>query len=159
VTGQKSQAQNEMRYPFYVHDQYVKDLSFENPNFLLKYSEKEKMPTVAVNLETTVARVGEENYEVVLNIAIKSTFDQTTVFIVDLKYAGLLSMQQELSEELRETILLVHCPFLLFPFARSIIADTTRAGGYQPLLLEPVDFAALYLEKRKLAPGTIRTDD
>jgi preprotein translocase subunit SecB len=156
--AEQMKTQNDMQYPFYVHDQYVKDLSFENPNFLIKYNEKEKIPTITVNLETNVARVGDKNYEVILSISVKSTLEKVTVFIVDLKYAGLLSVQPDIAEDLKETILLVHCPFLLFPFARAIIADVTCAGGYQPLMIEPIDFAALYLEKKKQTANT-KTDD
>jgi preprotein translocase subunit SecB len=113
-----------------------------------------------VNLETNVALVGNEHYEVVLSVSIKSTIESATIFIMELKYAGLLSLKSDIGEELKATILLVHCPFLLFPFARAIIADMTRAGGYQQILLEPVDFAALYLEKQQRGTAaSTRIDD
>lgn len=137
------------QYPFYVHDQYVKDMSFENPNFLIKYSEEKKQPQVAVNVETSVAKLAETNYEVVLKITVNSTVEENSIFVLELSYASLVSVSPELKNEMLESVLLVHCPFLMFPFAREIVSNVTRAGGYPPLLLEPVDFASLYLAKKK----------
>jgi preprotein translocase subunit SecB len=94
-----------------------------------------------------------------LSVTVKSSLEEQVIFLLELKYAGLLSMLKELPTEMKETVLLVHCPYLLFPFVRGIVADITRAGGYQPLLIEPVDFASLYLEKRKSETGGIHRDD
>ncbi|MDR0942886.1 MAG: protein-export chaperone SecB [Holosporales bacterium] len=139
------------QYPFYIHDQYIKDLSFENPNFLLKYNEPDsnKQPEVAVNVETRVAKLSEENYEVSMTVSAKSTLEKTSIFVLELTYAGLVSVAQDLKPDILETSLLVHCPFLMFPFVREIIANVTRNGGYPPLMIDPIDFASLYLEKKK----------
>jgi preprotein translocase subunit SecB len=137
------------QYPFYIHDQYVKDLSFENPNFLLKYSENHQQPQVSVNVETRIDKVAENNYEVSMFITVKSNAGEISVFVLDLSYGALVSVSPGLTPEVLESLLLVHCSFLMFPFAREIVANVTKAGGYPPLLIEPVDFASLYLEKRK----------
>lgn len=135
--------------PFYIHDQYVKDISFENPDYLIKYTEKDKQPEVSVNVETHVAKLTDENYEVSMNITAKSSLADKTVFVLELTYAALVSVAKELKQDILESVLLVHCPFLMFPFAREIVSTVTRAGGYPPLMIEPIDFASLYLAKKK----------
>ena len=137
------------QYPFYIHDQYIKDLSFENPNFLMKYNETEQQPEVSVNVESTVAKINENNYEVTLKIDVKSVVGETTVFVTELLYGALVAVDPSLQNDVLEPILLVHCPFLMFPFAREIVSNITRSGGYPPLLIEPIDFASLYIEKKK----------
>lgn len=137
------------QYPFYIHDQYVKDISFENPNYLIKYTEKDKQPEVSVNVETHVAKLNDDNYEVAMTIAAKSLIEDKTVFVLELTYAALISVAKDLKQDVLEPVLLVHCPFLMFPFAREIVATVTRAGGYPPLMIDPIDFANLYLEKKK----------
>lgn len=137
------------QYPFYIHDQYVKDISFENPNYLVKYTEKDKQPEVSVNVETHVAKLNDDNYEVAMNITAKSLIEDKTVFVLELTYASLVSVAKDLKQDVLEPVLLVHCPFLMFPFAREIVASVTKAGGYPPLMIDPIDFANLYLEKKK----------
>ena len=137
------------QYPFYIHDQYVKDISFENPNYLIKYTEKDKQPEVSVNVETHVAKLNDDNYEVSMNINVKSSIEDKSIFVLELNYAALVSVAKDLKQETLEPVLLVHCPFLMFPFAREIVASVTRAGGYPPLMIEPIDFASLYLAKKK----------
>jgi preprotein translocase subunit SecB len=137
------------QYPFYIYDQYVKDISFENPNYLIKYSENTKKPEVKVNIETSTAKISDDNYEVQMHIVVRSTIDQDDIFVLEIVYAALVSVAPGLSQDLLEPILVVHCPFLMFPFMREIVADITRAGGYPPLLVEPIDFAGMYLDKKK----------
>lgn len=137
------------QYPFYIHDQYVKDVSFENPNYLVKYSETEKQPEISVNVETQVAKLNDDNYEVSMKITTKSMIEDKSVFVLELTYAGLVSVAKDLKPDVLEPVLLVHCPFLMFPFAREVVANITRSGGYPPLMIEPIDFASLYVSKKK----------
>lgn len=137
------------QYPFFIHDQYIKDLSFENPNFLIKYSETEKQPQVAVNVESNVAKLNESNYEVSMKVSVNSTVEETSIFVMELDYRALVSVDPALKEDVLESVLLVHVPFLVFPYVREITSNITRAGGYPPLLIEPIDFASLYIEKKK----------
>ncbi len=148
----KAQDQNQQsQYPFFIHDQYIKDLSFENPNYVAKYDEKNKnkQPEVSVNVETHVSKFDDEHYEVAMNLTAKSELDGTSIFVLELTYAGLVAVAKDLKPDVLEPVLLVHCPFLMFPFAREIVASVTRAGGYPPLMLDPIDFASLYLAKKK----------
>ena len=125
--------QNKQQYPFYIHDQYIKDLSFENPNILLKYSDTKSQPAVSVNVETHVSKVNNDTYEVTLKALVNSNLENNPVFVVDLTYGALVSVDPTLKSDMLESILLVHVPFLMFPFIRQIIADVTRNGSYPPL--------------------------
>ncbi|MDR2666647.1 MAG: protein-export chaperone SecB [Holosporales bacterium] len=81
-------------YPFFIHDQYVKDISFENPNYLVKYSETDKQSQVSVNVETNVIKLNDDNYEVTMSVSAKSTLEETSIFVLELVYACLfLSVQ------------------------------------------------------------------
>ena len=143
-----NQNQQQQQYPFYIHDQYIKDLSFENPNILLKYTDVKKQPEVSVNVGTHVTKVQDDTYETTLKAVINSKIDDKQMFLVDITYCALVSVNKQVQGSDLETILLVHVPFLMFPFLRYIISDVTRNGGYPPLLIEPIDFASLYLNKK-----------
>ncbi len=147
ASSDKSETRNQ--FPFYIHDQYIKDLSFENPNFLIKYSDKNAKPDVSVNVESHVTKMNDETYEVVLKVKVNSTVEKQTIFLIDLSYGALVSVDKNQTADVLEPALLVHSPFLMFPFVRSIIADITRHGGYPPLLLDPIDFATLYIQKKR----------
>ncbi|MFQ5535595.1 MAG: protein-export chaperone SecB [Sphingomonadales bacterium] len=124
--------------------QYVKDLSFENPGAPQSLQEFGKeQPKIDISVNVNAARVGEEGYEVALNISAAAKNEDKQRFLVELVYAGLFGIRN-LPEESLEAFLLIECPRILFPFARRIVADVTRDGGFPPLLLEPIDFGTLY---------------
>lgn len=150
TTGSSTPSGKEInsQYPFFIHDQYVKDLSFENPNFLIKYSEKNVKPDVSVNVSSGVSKLNDDTYEVILKVNIDSTVDKKTVFLIDLSYGALVSVDKSQQADILEPALFVHVPFLMFPFVREIIATITKNGGYPPLLLDPIDFASLYVQKK-----------
>lgn len=125
--------------------QYVKDLSFENPNSPAIF-QTTIQPQVDVQFGIESSQVGEEVFEVVIKIEVKASSESQTAFIVDLAYAGLFGMRNVPVEQL-EPFLLAEGPRILFPFARRVLADATRDGGFAPLLLEPIDFPGLYLQK------------
>ncbi|MDR1234102.1 MAG: protein-export chaperone SecB [Holosporales bacterium] len=144
---QNSNAQ--MQYPYYIRDQYVKDLTFENPNFLIKYSKNPVEPEVSVNVETAVAKLNEESYEVILKSTVSAKSGESTLFVMEIEYAGLIAVAKDVPQEVLDPVLMVHCPFLMFPYIREIVSRLTQSGGYPPLMLEPIDFASIYLEKQK----------
>ena len=125
--------------------QYVKDLSFENPNAPAIY-QNPNPPGIDVQFNIGVSQVGDEIHEVVLKIDVKAEVDGQTAFIVDLTYAGLFGLRNIPAEHV-QPFLLGEAPRLLFPFARRVLADTVRDGGFPPLLLEPIDFTQLYLQQ------------
>lgn len=127
--------------------QYVKDLSFENPNAPAVY-QKQTAPGIDVQFNIGAAQVGEEVHEVVLKIDVRAESEGTVAFIVDLTYAGLFGLRNVPAEHV-QPFLLGEGPRLLFPFARRVLADAVRDGGFPPLLLEPIDFAQLYIQQQE----------
>lgn len=131
-----------------VNAQYLKDLSFENPRAPHVLANLQTPPGVQVNVDVQAERLGEEVFEVSLRIRGEATKDEETVFVVESVFAGVFTVTGAPAEALRP-ILLIEAPRLLFPFARAIVADATRNGGYPPLLVNPVDFVDLY--RRRVA--------
>lgn len=125
------------------HTQYVKDLSFENPNAIEAAIQEGAAPNVDMNVQIGISGVREGLFEVTLSIEGKAVRDGKHLFVVELDYGGLFTVENVPSEHL-EPILYIHCASLLFPFARQIVAEVTRNGGFPPLLLNPIDFNALY---------------
>lgn len=130
-----------------VEAQYIKDLSFENPNAPSSLAGAGK-PTIDLSLDLHVLRVSEDKdvFEVVITIEANATSNKDTLFVLELKYAGVFTVSG-VAEDERRVILGVHCPALLFPYARNIISDVTQSGGFQPLMLDPIDFGALFRSK------------
>ena len=130
-----------------VEAQYIKDLSFENPNAPSSLSGGAK-PTIDLSLDLHVMRISEEKdvFEVILTIEANATSNKESLFVLELKYAGVFTVSG-VNEDERKVILGVHCPALLFPFARNIISDITQSGGFQPLMIDPIDFGALFQSK------------
>lgn len=130
-----------------VNGQYVKDLSFEVPNAPAIFSELSKAaPEIPIGIDIEAQQVGEYAYEVVLKININAKVNGKAAFIAELSYAGIFTVQGIPQEHL-QPLLLIECPRLLFPFARNIIADMTRDGGFPPLMMQPIDFLALYRQR------------
>ena len=132
---------------FIVKGQYIKDLSFENPhspNSLLATNAK---PAIDVNVDLKAQKLQENIYEMTLHISARAKADENTLFLVDLPYAGIFQLTNIPADHM-EQVILIDCPFVLFPFARRVIADTTRDGGFPPFLLDPIDFHSLYQQNR-----------
>lgn len=132
-----------------VITQYVKDYSFENPNSPGVY-QTQSAPAVDVQFNIAANQVGDDVHEVVLRIEVKADMDGKTAFLVDLSYAGLFGLRNIPAEHL-QPFLLGEAPRLLFPFARRILADAVRDGGFPPLMLEPIDFSGLYYQQQMQA--------
>ena len=125
--------------------QYVKDLSFENPNAPAVY-QWQTQPQIEVQFNIGTNQLAEDVFEVALKIEVIARADSNTAFAVDLLYAGLFAMRNLPSEQL-QPFLLAEGPRLLFPFARRVVSDAIRDGGFPPLLLDPIDFGHLYMER------------
>ncbi|HWH22688.1 MAG TPA: protein-export chaperone SecB [Allosphingosinicella sp.] len=125
--------------------QFVKDLSFENPNSPAVY-QWQVQPKIDVEVNIGAKMISEEVHEVGLKIDVTATAEQGVAFKVDLLYAGLFAVRDVPQEQLHP-FLLAEAPRLLFPFARRVVADTIQDGGFPPLLLEPMDFGALYMQR------------
>lgn len=129
--------------------QYVKDLSFENPNSPAVY-QWQGQPQIDVQFNIGANQLGDDAHEVVLKIEVRAVADDMVAFQVELSYAGLFAFRN-IPEDQIQPFLLTEAPRVLFPFARRVLADAVRDGGFPPLLLEPIDFHALYLSQAEAA--------
>jgi preprotein translocase subunit SecB len=125
--------------------QYVKDLSFENPNAPAVY-QWQGQPQIEVQFNIGAQTVGEDVHEVALKMEVTASAEGNTAFAVELVYAGLFGIRNVPQEQM-QPFLLAEAPRLLFPFARRVVADAIRDGGFPPLVLDPIDFGALYMER------------
>ena len=130
-----------------INAQYIKDFSFENPNSPGSLQPKTE-PSVEVNVDVQAVSLSDHVYEVSLTTSITGRDETQTLFIIELVYAGIFTFQGE-SDDNIQPALLIDCPQLLFQFTRSIISSVTQNGGFPPLLLQPVNFAQLYIDSKK----------
>lgn len=139
--------------PIVIRGQYVKDLSFENPGAPQTLMQMNP-PEIEINVNVDARSIAEGgDFEVTLSISGHAKHGETSVFVVELVYAGLFRLNNVPQDSMRP-LLLIECPRLLFPFARNIIADATREGGFPPLLIQPLDFVALYQQQFANQPPT-----
>jgi preprotein translocase subunit SecB len=131
---------------FGVLAQYLKDLSFESPRAPDIFLAQDKNPQVAADVKVEARPLGQDVYEVELSIEAAARSGEETVFVIECLYAGVFQVAG-LPQEHLGPFLMIECPRLLFPFARNIVADSTREGGFPPLLLQPVDFVELYRKR------------
>ena len=132
-----------------VISQYVKDLSFENPNAPAVF-QWQGQPQIDVNFNIGNDQVGEDVFEVSVKINVVAKTEDKVAFQVELLYAGLFGIRN-VPEEQMAPILLAQGPAMLFPFARRVLADAVRDGGFPPLMLDPIDFGALFMQQAELA--------
>ena len=142
----------EARPSIVINAQYIKDLSFENPRAPQSLATPTP-PELQVNVDVGAANAGPNQYEVVLRINARAQSKGEALFIVELAYAGLVTLGNVAQDEVGHA-LLVETPRLLFPFARAIIADATRDGGFPPLMINPIDFAEVQRRKAAAAQAT-----
>ncbi len=133
--------------PLIVNGQYIKDLSFEAPTtpgiFALIQQDP---PDVNINVDVKAQGMQNNVFEVVLVIKAECKTGDSVAFILELSYGGVFTLN--VPQENLEAVLLVECPGLLFPFARNIVADATRDGGFPPVMIGPVDFRAMYQNRQ-----------
>ncbi len=135
-----------------VMAQYVKDLSFENPHAPRSVGPSAAQPALNIQVNVEAAQVAETDFEVTLRIEGKAESQGMLLFNFELAYGGVFRVQNVPSDSL-QPVVMIECPRLLFPFAREIIASATRNGGFAPLLLNPIDFVALYRQRMTEAQG------
>ena len=143
--------------PVVIGAQYIKDLSFENPLGPEALASLTEAPNVAIEVNTNVRHLGENTFEVVLLLRGEATADEKTVFIIELTYGGIVSINN-VPEESVQPVLAIDAPRHLFPFARAIIANVTRDGGFPPVMINPIDFAALFLQQHGDAVEEVGAD-
>ena len=126
-----------------IHAQYVKDLSFESPAAPDCFVKTLGQPDVQIGVNVTAQRVNETLFEVELKLTATAKVEDKTLFVAELVYAGLMSATNVLDDSLKP-LMMIEGPRLLFPFARAIMSEMTRDGGFLPLNLNPIDFVAFY---------------
>jgi preprotein translocase subunit SecB len=129
-----------------VLGQYIKDFSFENPNAPRSLTPSQVQPAINIQINVEVVPLTGPDIEVTLKLEGKAEAAGTVLFAFDLVYSGAFRIQNVPQESL-QPLVMIECPRLLFPFAREIIANAVRNGGFPPLLLDPVDFVGLYHQK------------
>ena len=136
-----------------VNAQYIKDLSFENPRAPHSLLQQKEPPEVQLGVDVKAQGLSQDVYEVVLTISAKANSGGETVFVTELTYAAVVTIRNA-PQEIVPVLILVETPRLLFPFARSVIANATREGGFPPLLIHPIDFAELLRRQQEQASAT-----
>ncbi|WP_375653520.1 protein-export chaperone SecB [Bartonella sp. OD88NMGDW] len=131
---------------FAVLTQYLKDLSFENPGAPRSLRTREKSPQIDININVNANPIGDDNYDVVLSLSVKANDETETLFHVELIYGGVFHLKN-IPQEHVMPLVFIECPRLLFPFARQIISNATQNGGFPPLWIDPIDFAALFQKR------------
>ncbi len=131
-----------------IQTQYIKDLSFENPRSPRTVEGGQVRPEITVRIDVRTRPLENDRHEVALNLNVEAKAEQETAFVLELSYAGVFALMN-IPQESLQPVLLVEAPRLLFPFARRIVADVTRDGGYPPLMIDPIDFMALYRRRQQ----------
>ena len=131
-----------------VIGQYIKDLSFENPNVRNLLDGPGEDPNLKLEVNVNAQRVGPDAYESAIDFKAHATNKTGVIYDLEIIYAGLFRIKN-ISEQSLEPFLLINCPTLLFPFLRRLAADITREGGFPPLLLDPIDFGALFMRRQQ----------
>ena len=129
-----------------VLGQYIKDLSFENPNAPASLQQPGTQPQINISVNVLANPVSDTDIEVVLQLQGKAESAGQVMFHIELDFAGVFRLQNVPQEQV-QPLVLIECPRLLFPFAREIIATSVRNGGFPPLMLDPIDFVALYQQR------------
>ena len=132
---------------FKINLQYIKDLSFENPNAPKIFGDNQKAPDINFDVNVKSSSVGSDLFEVSLSVSIKARSEKEMLFELELVYCGIISIIDTKDGEEKQKLLLIEAPSYLFPFVRSIVSDATRDGGFMPLILKPIDFEKLYKDK------------
>ena len=135
--------------PLSIGRQYVKDLSFENPNAPDIFRDAMEAPSITMKVDLDSTKLDETTHEVVIGLQIEAKKNDRAAFIIDLQYGAMVTLRGDLSDGAVNHLLKAETPRHLFPFIRAIVANLTRDGSYPPLLLNPIDFTQVFLARRK----------
>ena len=122
---------------------YIKDISFEAPNSPDVFLETDISPETKINLSNTHNKIGDASYDVQLKVKVESTYGEKTMFVAEVEQAGVFLIKGYSEEEIKGLIA-VFCPNTLFPFIRELVASLVTKGGFPALLLQPINFDAIY---------------
>ncbi|MFC1659557.1 protein-export chaperone SecB [Pseudomonadota bacterium] len=133
-----------------IKAQYLKDLSFESPKTPGIFNQQNINPKIDIAVDIKAGKLSEKLYEIVLTLSSSGILEKENekIFIIECVYAGIFELQNEKDKSKLEKTLLIDCPAIIFPFARRIIADVTKDGGFPPLMIDPIDFELLYKNRK-----------
>lgn len=143
-----AEAQPDGQIKAQVVAQYIKDLSFENPNVEKLLTGPGENPNMKLEVNVNGRRIKDDLFESAIDFTAHATSQAGTIYQLELVYAGMFQIKN-IPEEALEPFLLINCPTLLFPYLRRLASDLTREGGFPPLLLDPIDFAGLYMRRKQ----------
>ncbi|HEY8260820.1 MAG TPA: protein-export chaperone SecB [Methylosinus sp.] len=126
--------------------QYVKDLSFENPNAPRSLAPRESAPNIGIQVNVNAKQLSTTDFEVSVTLEASAGEGADLMFKLELDYCGVFRLLNIPAEQIHP-IVMIECPRILFPFVRQIVADATRNGGFPPLYIDPIDFLALYQQR------------
>ncbi|MCP8895845.1 protein-export chaperone SecB [Shinella daejeonensis] len=126
--------------------QYIKDFSFENPGAPRSLQARESAPSININVNVNANPLAENDFDVVLSLNAEAKEGDKVLFNAELAYGGVFRVTGFPQEHMLP-VLFIECPRLLFPFARQIVADATRNGGFPPLMIDPIDFAQMFAQR------------
>ena len=141
-------AQGQPQVQARVVGQYIKDLSFENPNVSKLMQGPGDSPNLQIEVNVNATRMGQDLFESAIDFKANATNKAGVIYDLEMVYAGMFKIENMPPQNL-EPFLLINCPSLLFPFLRRLAADLTREGGFPPLLLDPIDFGGLYMRRKQ----------
>lgn len=136
-----------------INAQYIKDLSFENPRAPQSLMPQSTPPEIRLDIRVDAENLAPDTFEVVLSVTANATRNNEPVFLAELAYAAVVTLQA-IPREQAQYHVLVETPRLMFPFARALIADVTRDGGFPPLVIQPIDFGELLRRQQHSQPQT-----
>ena len=142
VNGSGATAEGERS--FNLRKLYIKDFSFESPNSPAFFFEKNQ-PEMNLNIRTSHSDLADGSTEVVLHMTAQSVIGERTVFLIEIAQAGMFQISGFTKEETR-SIIGIHCPNALYPYAREAISSMVQRGGYPPMVLQPLDFTSLFTQ-------------
>ncbi len=148
---QENQTVPEQQQPLTIHGQYIRDISFESPNAPLSMFESESVPDLDIKIDMDAREIKSDKiknlYETVLEVHASAKRGEEVIFIAEIQYAIAVSFTKEVPQEDIHPILLIEMPTLLFPYMRELLGSMTVRGGFPPLLLNQVDFQAMYMQR------------
>lgn len=129
-----------------INNQYIKDLSFEIPHAPEIFKKLTQQPELKIDIDVQTKALEENHFNVTLNIAMNGNISGEPLFILELSYAAVVSLN--VAQEHIEPVLAIEIPRLLFPFARNIVTQCLSEGGLPPIMINPIDFAAVYASRK-----------
>lgn len=136
-----------------VLGQFIRDLSFESPNVGRIQVQQNEQPGIRIEVNVNAQKVGNNVYESLIEMKANCAVKAGVLYDLEIEYGAMMQIEG-VPEQALEPFLLINSPALIFPFVRRLVADVTREGGFPPLLLDPIDFAALYMQRRQQASAT-----